>query len=238
MNKLNKNSDNKKNQADNGEIQEFFKSKAYLDKPIISNPVNQRNMVEKKIKNKKEFSSKLKKRPIELDLFSFEEQEIVKEEKRFHSIVSTVDINNGTTDCLLTISQVIGVILREKRKGQNLTQNKLAEIVYNDGRYQSLISRIEKGEYSHTSFQDVALILGGMGIDLIELIANTNLNDGKQKNKPTAAANQNNNKGGNKQNEGVQEDNGGENYNQKQKPLTRSQLLLLKVMKERERKKA
>ena len=73
----------------------------------------------------------------------------------------------------MTTSQEIGVILREKRKSQNLTQNKLAQLCYNDGRYQSLISRIEKGEYSHTSFQDVAVILGGMGIDLMELITKT-----------------------------------------------------------------
>lgn len=73
----------------------------------------------------------------------------------------------------MTTSQEIGSILKSKRKSQNLTQNKLAQICYNDGRYQSLISRIEKGEYSHTSFHDVALILGGMGIDLIELITKT-----------------------------------------------------------------
>lgn len=177
MDKLNMNLDAKKNQADNKEIQDFFRSKAYLDKPLISKAINQINMVEKKLKKGKRIRSKLKERPIETDLFSFEKQKSEHEENQLlFATNNMVDNNISAANGLMTTSQQIGGILKTKRKAKNLTQKQLAVLAYNDEMQQSLISRIEAGGYK-TGFEDVATILKSLGIDLIELIVNTNLND-------------------------------------------------------------
>ena len=175
MKKLNIISNIKGNQADNKEIQEFFRSKAYLDKPIISKTINQSNMVEKNIKSEKEFRLKLKERPIEPDLFSFEEQKSEQEEKELlFTTNNIVDNNISTTNCTMTTTQLIGTILKAKRKAKNLTQKQMAVLAFNDEKQQSLISRIEGGNYKAVGFEDITIILAGLGIDLIQLIVNTN----------------------------------------------------------------
>ena len=75
---------------------------------------------------------------------------------------------------MTTTAKQIGTILREKRKAKNLTQKQLAKIAYNDELQQSLISRIEGGNYKSVGFEDITIILSGLGIDLIELIEKTN----------------------------------------------------------------
>lgn len=171
MDKSNRNSDTKKNQSDNKEIQEFFKSKAYLDKPILTNVKKQSNIVKK---NKKGIRSKLKERPIESDLFNFHNQKNEKGEKEFHSATdNNFNSNIGGAHCFMNTSQEIGAILRAKRKSKNLTQKQLASLAYHDEMQQSLISRIEAGNYK-SGFEDVAIILNGLGVDLIELIVNAN----------------------------------------------------------------
>jgi len=72
----------------------------------------------------------------------------------------------------MTTTQEIGAILKQKRKDKNLAQHQLAVIAYNEVRYQSLISRVENGAYKDVKFEDVTIILSGLGIDLIELIQN------------------------------------------------------------------
>jgi len=74
----------------------------------------------------------------------------------------------------MTTSQQIGAILKAKRKAKNLTQKQMAILAFNDEKQQSLLSRIENGEYKAVSFEDVTIILSGLGIDLIELITKTN----------------------------------------------------------------
>lgn len=73
----------------------------------------------------------------------------------------------------MNTSQQIGEILKTKRKSKNLTQKQLAKLAYHDEMQQSLISRIEAGNYK-SGFEDVALILKGLGVDLISLIEKTN----------------------------------------------------------------
>lgn len=72
----------------------------------------------------------------------------------------------------MTTSKQIGEILKAKRKAKNLTQKQMAMLAFNDEKQQSLLSRIENGEYKAVGFEDVTIILSGLGIDLIELIIN------------------------------------------------------------------
>lgn len=72
-----------------------------------------------------------------------------------------------------TTAQEIGAIIRQKRKDKNLSQKQLAVLAYNEDRYQSLLSRIENGAYKDVRFEDVTIILQGLGIDLMEIIKNT-----------------------------------------------------------------
>jgi len=74
----------------------------------------------------------------------------------------------------MNTAQEIGAILKQKRKDKKLAQHQLAKISYNDVRYQSLISRVENGAYKDVKFEDVTIILQGLGIDLIELIKKAN----------------------------------------------------------------
>lgn len=180
MDKLNINSDVKKIQSDNKEIQDFFRSKADFDNPILTK--KQCAGIKKNKKVKKGFCSKLKEVPmsIEPDLFNFNNQDFEKGEKEFNSNTSdNFDNNNNNCvpNCSMTKFKEIGAILKEKRKAKNLTQKQLAVIAYNDITCQSLISRIESGTYKEIRFQDILIILSAFGIDLMELIINSNLND-------------------------------------------------------------
>jgi len=74
----------------------------------------------------------------------------------------------------MNTAEEIGAILKQKRKDKKLAQHQLALKAYNDTRYQSLISRVENGAYKDVKFEDVTIILSGLGIDLIELIKKTN----------------------------------------------------------------
>lgn len=72
----------------------------------------------------------------------------------------------------MTTARQIGEIIRQKRKDKNLSQKQLSFAAYNDVKYQSLLSRVENGAYKDVRFEDVTIILSGLGIDLIELITN------------------------------------------------------------------
>lgn len=74
----------------------------------------------------------------------------------------------------MNTAEQIGAILKQKRKDKNLAQHQLAMLAFNEPRYQSLISRVENGGYKDVKFEDVTIILSGLGIDLIELIKKTN----------------------------------------------------------------
>jgi hypothetical protein len=178
MDKLNRNSDAKKNQSDNKEIQDFFRSKADLDNPILTK--KQCAGIKKNKKVTKGFRSKLKEVPmsIEPDLFNFNNQYFENGEKEFSSNPSdNFDNNNCVPNCSMIKFKEIGAILKEKRKAKNLTQKQLAVLAYNEITYQGLISRIESGTYKEIRFQDILIILSAFGIDLMELIINSNLND-------------------------------------------------------------
>jgi len=73
---------------------------------------------------------------------------------------------------MTTLAHEIGAIIRQKRKDKNLSQKQLAVLAYNEERYQSLLSRVENGAYKDVRFEDVTIILSGLGIDLMELIEN------------------------------------------------------------------
>jgi transcriptional regulator with XRE-family HTH domain len=74
----------------------------------------------------------------------------------------------------MNAAKEIGSILRAKRKAKNLTQIQISVLAFNDEKRQSLISRIEGGEYKAVGFEDVTVILNSLGIDLIKLILKAN----------------------------------------------------------------
>ena len=68
----------------------------------------------------------------------------------------------------------IGAILKEKRIKKQITQKELAVLCFNDEMYQGFICRVEKGLFKDVRFEDVRIILGIFGIDLMGLITSKN----------------------------------------------------------------
>lgn len=68
----------------------------------------------------------------------------------------------------------IGFVIKSKRKSKKLTQKDLSVIMSGNTEQHTLISRIENGAHKGVPFEKIHTIFMALGIDLIELITNTN----------------------------------------------------------------
>ena len=67
------------------------------------------------------------------------------------------------------IAAAFGAALRERRRGLNVTQERLAEAA---GLTPTFVSMMERGQYQPT-LQTVFAVAAGLGIDVADLVADT-----------------------------------------------------------------